>query len=153
MGYTLKHSIEKTAEIINNLDINQFNSDRRNYYIEKVEFVNEGIFPSIRFTIRNGQTGIIDERCDMLRKVPNTNEVEYRDETVKMYDGIIMNHENYYDICDSAQKIYDKNPAFFPENNIRNNAKTKMREFNVIGNEFNALFYYEYIMYLIGKNL
>lgn len=89
MGYTLKHSIEETAEIINNLDINQFNSDRRDYYIEKVEFVNEGIFPSIRFIIRNGQTGTTDERCGMLRKVLNTNEVEYRDGTVKMYDGII----------------------------------------------------------------
>ena len=89
MGYTLKHSIEKTAEIINNLDINQFNSDRRNYYIEKVEFVNEGIFPSIHFVIRNSQTGITDKRCGMLHKVPNTNEVEYRDGTVKMYDGII----------------------------------------------------------------
>lgn len=89
MGYTLKHSIEKTAEIINNIDINQFNSDRRNYYIEKVKFVNEGIFPSIHFIIRNSQTGITDKRCGMLRKVPNTNEVEYQDITVKMYDGII----------------------------------------------------------------
>ncbi len=89
MGYTLKHSIEETAEIINNLDINQFNSDRRNYYIEKVEFVNEGIFPSIRFIIRNGQTGTTDKRFGILRKVPNHDEVEYRDGTVKMYDGII----------------------------------------------------------------
>lgn len=89
MGYTLKHSIEKTAEIINNLEINQFNSDRRNYYIEKVEFVNEGIFPSIHFVIRNSETNVVDERCGQLRKVPNTNEVEYRDGTVKMYDGII----------------------------------------------------------------
>lgn len=89
MGYTLKHSIEKTAKIINNLDINQFNSNCNDYYIERVEFVNEGIFPSIHFIIRNGQTGIIDKRCGMLRKVPNTNEVEYRDGTVKMYDGII----------------------------------------------------------------
>lgn len=64
-----------------------------------------------------------------------------------------MNYENYYDICNSAQKIYDKNPAFFPGNNITNNAKIKMRKFNVIGDEFNALFYYEYIMYLIGKIL
>lgn len=85
----LKHSIEKTAEIINNLNINQFNNDRRNYYIEKVEFVNEGIFPSIHFIIRNSQTDITDERCGMLRKVPNTNKVKYRDGTVKMYDGII----------------------------------------------------------------
>lgn len=89
MGYTLKHSIEKTAEIINNLDINQFNNNRNDYYIEKVEFVNEGIFPSIHFVIRNSQTGTTDERCGMLCKVPNTNEVEYRDGTVKMYDGII----------------------------------------------------------------
>lgn len=89
MGYTLKHSIKETANIINNLDINQFNSDRRNYYIESVEFVNEGIFPSIRFIIRNGQTGAADEHCGMLRKVPNSNEVEYRDGTVKMYDGLI----------------------------------------------------------------
>lgn len=64
-----------------------------------------------------------------------------------------MNYENYYDICDSAQKIYEHNPAFFPGNNITNNAKTKMREFNVVDDRFNALFYYEYVMYLIGKNL
>jgi len=89
MGYTLKHSIEETANIINNLDINRFNSDRKDYYIEKVEFVNEGIFPSIHFVIRNSQTGTTDKRCGMLHKVPNTNEVEYRDGTVKMYDGII----------------------------------------------------------------
>lgn len=89
MGYTLKHSIEKTAEIINNLDINQFNSDRRNYYIEKVEFVNEGIFPSIHFVIRNSETNVVDNRYGQLRKVPNHDKVEYRDGTVKMYDGII----------------------------------------------------------------
>ena len=64
-----------------------------------------------------------------------------------------MNYENYYDICNSAQKFYDKNLAFFPGNNITNNAKIKMRKFNVIGDEFNALFSYEYIMYLIGKIL
>ena len=89
MGYTLKHSIEKTAKIINNLDINQFNSDRRDYYIEKVEFVNEGIFPSIHFVIRNSETNAIDHRYGQLRKVPNSSEFEYRDGTVKMYDGII----------------------------------------------------------------
>lgn len=89
MSYTLKHSIEETANIINNLDINRFNSDRRDYYIGKVEFVNEGIFPSIHFVIRNSETNVVDKRCGMLRKVPNTNEVEYRDGTVKMYDGII----------------------------------------------------------------
>lgn len=64
-----------------------------------------------------------------------------------------MNHENYYDICDSAQKIYDKNPAFFPGNNILDGSRSRIRECNVIDDEFNALFYYEYIMYLIGKNL
>ena len=89
MGYTLKHSIEKTAEIINNLDINQFNSDRKGYYIESVEFINEGIFPSIHFVIRNSETNAIDHRYGQLRRVPNSNEVEYRDGTVKMYDGII----------------------------------------------------------------
>lgn len=64
-----------------------------------------------------------------------------------------MKYSDYYNICNSAQKIYDKNPAFFPGNNITNNTKIKMKKFNVIGDEFNALFYYEYIMYLIGKIL
>lgn len=89
MGYILKHSVEETAEIINNIDINQFNSDRNGYYIESVEFISEGIFPSIHFAIKNSETGAIDNRYGQLRKVPNTNEVEYRDGTVKMYDGII----------------------------------------------------------------
>lgn len=89
MGYTLKHSIEKTAEIINNLDINQFNNDRKGYYIESVEFIDESIFPSIHFVIRNSETNVVDDRYGQLRKVPNTNEVEYCDGTVKMYDGII----------------------------------------------------------------
>lgn len=89
MGYTLKHSIEKTAEIINNLNINQFNSDRNDYYIESVEFISEGIFPSIHFVIRNSETNIVDDRYGQLRKVPNHNEIEYCDGTVKMYDGII----------------------------------------------------------------
>ena len=64
-----------------------------------------------------------------------------------------MNYENYYDICDSAQKIYDKNPSLFPANNICENVRNRIRECNVIDERFNALFYYEYIMYLIGKNL
>lgn len=89
MGHTLKHSIEKTAEIINSLDINQFNSNRKGYYIESVEFINEGIFPSIHFAIKNSETGAIDDRYGQLRKIPNSNEFEYRDGTVKMYDGVI----------------------------------------------------------------
>lgn len=89
MGHTLKHSIEKTAEIINSLDINQFNSDRKGYYIESVEFINEGVFPSIHFVIRNSETNVVDDRYGQLRKVPSRDEVEYRDGTVKMYDGII----------------------------------------------------------------
>ena len=89
MGYILKHSIEETAKIINSLDINQFNSDRKGYYIESVEFINEGMFPSIHFVIRNSETNVVDNRYGQLRKVPNYDEVEYRDGTVKMYDGII----------------------------------------------------------------
>jgi len=38
MGYTLKHNIEETGRIINSIDINQFNSDRQDYYVEQVEF-------------------------------------------------------------------------------------------------------------------
>lgn len=33
MGHTLKHNIEETGRIINSIDINQFNTDRRNYII------------------------------------------------------------------------------------------------------------------------
>lgn len=42
---------------------------------------------------------------------------------------------------------------FFPQNNILDGSISRIRECNVINDEFNALFYYEYIMYLIGKNL
>lgn len=89
MGHTLKHNIEKTGNIINSIDINQFNTDRRNYYIEQVEFTDQSIFPMIHFVIRNGKTNTIDHRCGILRKIPNTNKYEYHDSTVKMYDGLI----------------------------------------------------------------
>ncbi len=64
-----------------------------------------------------------------------------------------MNYENYYNICDSAQKIYEYCPSLLPGNNISENAKDRVRECNVIGERFNALFYYEYLMYLIGPNI
>lgn len=89
MGHTLKHSIEETAQIINNLDINQFNRDRKGYYIESVEFIEEGIFPSIHFVIKNSKTNVVDHRCGTLRKISNTDKFEYQDVTIKMYDGII----------------------------------------------------------------
>ena len=89
MGHTLKHNIEETGRIINNVDINQFNTDRRNYYIEQVEFTDQGIFPMIHFVIRNGKTNAIDHRFGTLRKIPNTDQYEYHDGTVKMYDGLI----------------------------------------------------------------
>ena len=89
MGHILKHNIEETGRIINNIDINQFNIDRRNYYIEQVEFADQGIFPMIHFVIKNGKTNTIDHRCGILRKIPNTDKFEYKDNAVKMYDGII----------------------------------------------------------------
>lgn len=89
MECTLKHNIEETGRIINSLDINQFNTDRQDYYIEQVEFADQGIFPMIHFVIRNSKTNAVDHRCGTLRKIPNTNEVEYQDVMVKMYDGII----------------------------------------------------------------
>lgn len=89
MGHTLKHNIEETGRIINSIDINQFNTDRRDYYIEQVEFSDQGIFPTIHFVIRNSKTNVVDHRCGTLRKIPNTNKFEYQDVTVKMYDGII----------------------------------------------------------------
>lgn len=89
MGHTLKHNIEETGLIINSIDINQFNTDRRNYYIEQVEFSDQGIFPMIHFVIRNSQTNIMDHRCGTLRKIPNADKFEYYDGTVKMYDGLI----------------------------------------------------------------
>lgn len=89
MGHTLKHNIEETSRIINSIDINQFNTNRHNYYIEQVEFTDQGIFPMIHFIIRNDQTNAVDHRYGTLRKIPNTNKYEYKDNTVKMYDGLI----------------------------------------------------------------
>lgn len=64
-----------------------------------------------------------------------------------------MNYENYYNICDSAQKIYEYCLSLLPGKNISENAIYRIRKYNVIGERFNALFYYEYIMYLIGPNI
>lgn len=44
----------------------------------------------IHFVIRNGQTNVVDHRCGALRRIPNTNKYEYKDNTIKMYDGIIL---------------------------------------------------------------
>ena len=89
IGHTLKYNIEETGRIINSVDINQFNADRSNYYIEQVEFADQGIFPMIHFVIRNSKTNVVDHRCGTLRKIPNTDQYEYHDCTVKMYDGLI----------------------------------------------------------------
>ena len=64
-----------------------------------------------------------------------------------------MKYENYYNICDFAQKIYEYCPTLFPSNNISENARNRIRECNVVDERFNALFYYEYAMYLIENNL
>ena len=60
-----------------------------------------------------------------------------------------MKYENYYDICNFAQKIYEDYPILSPGKNIRDNARSRIRECNVVDEKFNALFYYEYVMYLI----
>lgn len=64
-----------------------------------------------------------------------------------------MKHRIYYDICEFAQKIYTGNPAFLPTNNIPEDWRYRIKTYNVIGDEFNYLFYYEYIIYLIGNSL
>lgn len=64
-----------------------------------------------------------------------------------------MNYEQYYDICNFSQKFYEDNPEFLPTNNICDNSRSKIKRCNVINDDFNALFYYEYIMYLIGIRL
>lgn len=61
-----------------------------------------------------------------------------------------MNYEFYYNICDFAQKVYDRDPTFLPTNNITPDCRNKIRRYNVVDDRFNALFYYEYIMFLIG---
>ena len=63
-----------------------------------------------------------------------------------------MKYENYYNICDLAQKIYEYDPALNPGNNMSENTKNRLRECSVIDERFNALFYYEYVMYLIRPN-
>ena len=61
-----------------------------------------------------------------------------------------MNYEEYYNICNFAQKFYEDDPEFLPTNNILDIWRAQIKRHNVISNDFNALFYYEYIMYLIG---
>lgn len=61
-----------------------------------------------------------------------------------------MKYENYYTICNFSQKFYEDNPEFLPTNNILNIWRAQIKRHNVISDDFNALFYYEYIMYLIG---
>ena len=61
-----------------------------------------------------------------------------------------MKYENYYDICNFAQKFYEDDPEFLPTNNIANIWRAQIKRHNVVSDDFNALFYYEYIMYLIG---
>lgn len=61
-----------------------------------------------------------------------------------------MNHENHYDICNFAQKFYDYAPALLPTNNIADIWRAQIKRYNVVGDEFNSLFYYEYAIYLIG---
>lgn len=61
-----------------------------------------------------------------------------------------MKHSDYCNICNFAQKFYGDDPEFFPTNNIANMWRAQIKRHNVINDEFNALFYYEYIMYLVG---
>lgn len=61
-----------------------------------------------------------------------------------------MKHSDYYNICNFAQKFYEDDPEFFPTNNIADIWRARIKTYNVISDEFNALFYYEYIMYLVG---
>ena len=64
-----------------------------------------------------------------------------------------MKHSDYYNICNFAQKFYENDPEFLPTNNIANIWRAQIKRHNVISDDFNALFYYEYIMYLIGIRL
>lgn len=61
-----------------------------------------------------------------------------------------MNYEEYYNICNFAQKFYEDDPEFLPTNNILDIWRAQIKRHNIISDDFNALFYYEYIMYLIG---
>lgn len=64
-----------------------------------------------------------------------------------------MKHKNYYNICEFAQKVYTSDPALFPTNNIPKNWRSRIKAYNVIDDEFNSLFYYAYIIYLIKNSL
>ena len=61
-----------------------------------------------------------------------------------------MKRIDHYNINNFAQKFYEDDPEFLPTNNIANMWRAQIKRHNVISDEFNALFYYEYIMYLIG---
>ena len=61
-----------------------------------------------------------------------------------------MKDNDYYNICNFAQKFYKDDPALLPTNNIITIWRAQIKKHNVISDEFNVLFYYEYIMYLIG---
>lgn len=61
-----------------------------------------------------------------------------------------MKYNDYYNICNFAQKFYEDYPILLPTNNIITIWRAQIKRHNVISDEFNALFYYEYIMYLIG---
>lgn len=56
---------------------------------------------------------------------------------------------DHYNINNFAQKFYEDDPIFLPTNNIANIWRAQIKRHNVISDKFNALFYYEYIMYLI----
>lgn len=61
-----------------------------------------------------------------------------------------MKHNDYRDICDFAQNFYDENSLFLPAKNIPILWLVQIKRYDVINNKFNALFYYEYIMCLMG---
>lgn len=61
-----------------------------------------------------------------------------------------MKYSEYYNICNFAQKFYEDDPEFLPTNNILDIWRAQIKRHNIISDELNALFYYEYIMYLIG---
>lgn len=61
-----------------------------------------------------------------------------------------MKRIDHYNINNFAQKFYEDDSEFLPTNNIATIWRAQIKKHNVISDEFNALFYYEYIMYLIG---
>ena len=61
-----------------------------------------------------------------------------------------MKYSDYCDINNFAQKFYDYAPALLPTNNIADIWRAQIKRYNVVGDEFNYLFYYEYAIYLIG---